>query len=139
MVELRTRKKETRGDGENHPDKLGLREICVQVGLPSPMGQEWVQFRWAITPIQVLPIQIRQVASLLSHIHLYPPYHSNVHPPSVFLVGNSTIVAEYKAKSSLSISPCHDQELILYTAYTEYSIHPRFSGFSSFSPLGVDP
>jgi len=30
---------------------------------------------------------------------------------------------EYNVKSSLSISPCHDHELTLSTAYTDYSIH----------------
>ena len=35
----------------------------------------------------------------------------------------STIITEHKVKSSLSISPCHDDELTLITASTEYSIH----------------
>ena len=42
---------------------------------------------------------------------------------SVVLVHNSTIIAEHKLKSSLSISPCHDHELTTTTAFTEYSIH----------------
>jgi len=44
-------------------------------------------------------------------------------PISHFLVYNSSIITEYKVKLSLSISPCHDHELTLSTAYTEYSIH----------------
>jgi len=51
-----------------------------------------------------------------------------------FLIHNSTIIAEHKVKSSLSISPCHDHELTPSTsipqvqqtpssAYTDYSIH----------------
>jgi len=44
-------------------------------------------------------------------------------PISLFLVHNSTIIAEHEVKSSLSISPCHDHELTTSTAYTEYSIH----------------
>jgi len=43
---------------------------------------------------------------------------------SFFLVHHSTIIAEHKAKSSLSISPCHDHELTLSTAYTEYKNSP---------------
>jgi len=46
---------------------------------------------------------------------------SSLIPP--FLVHNSTIIAEYNVKLFLSISPCHDHELTLSTAYTEYSIH----------------
>ena len=58
---------------------------------------------------------------------------------SLFLVHNSTIIAEHKVKSSLSISPWHDHELTPITAYTEYSIHPRLFVFPSFSWLRVDP
>jgi len=41
----------------------------------------------------------------------------------LFPVVNSTISWKHNVKSSLSISPCHDQELTLSTAYTKYSIH----------------
>jgi hypothetical protein len=41
---------------------------------------------------------------------------------AVFVIHNSTVIAERKVKLSLSISPCHDHELTLSTAYTEYSI-----------------
>jgi len=44
-------------------------------------------------------------------------------PISLFLVHNSTIIAEPKVKSSLSISLCHDHELTVSTAYAKYSIH----------------
>jgi len=48
---------------------------------------------------------------------------SSSSPIYLFLVHNSTIIAEHKVNSSLSISPCHDHELTLSTSYTEYSIH----------------
>jgi len=44
-------------------------------------------------------------------------------PISLFLIHNSTIIAEPKVKSSLSNSLSHDHELTVSTAYTEYSIH----------------
>jgi len=44
-------------------------------------------------------------------------------PISLFLIHISTIIAEHKVKSSLSISPWHDHESTPSTAYTEYSIH----------------
>jgi len=44
---------------------------------------------------------------------------------SLFLVHNSTIIAEQKVKSSLCILPCHDHEVTPNTAYTEYSSHWR--------------
>jgi hypothetical protein len=48
---------------------------------------------------------------------------SSSSPISLFLVLNSTIIAEHKVKSSLPIFLCHDHELTLSTVYTEYSIH----------------
>jgi hypothetical protein len=42
---------------------------------------------------------------------------------SHFLILSSTIIAEHKRNSSLSISLCHNYVLTLSTAYTEYSIH----------------
>jgi len=57
---------------------------------------------------------------------LYPLVSSTLFSPSspicLFVIHDSTIVAEPKVSSSLSISPCH-HELTLSTAYTEYSIH----------------
>ena len=50
-------------------------------------------------------------------------WFSSVSPISVIIVHNSTIIAEHKVKSSLSICPCHDHELTPSPAYIEYSIH----------------
>jgi len=100
-----------------------LREYRVRHNWRSLIRQVRVPIRRELTPIWCLPNPISQVVPLISHIRLYPPYHSHLHPPSLFLVHNSTIIAEYKVKSSLSISPWHDHELTPSTAYTEYSIH----------------
>jgi len=83
MVELSTRKREIRGDGGNHDEKVGLREFRVRVNCPSPIWQVRVPIRRVITPIQGLPNPIRQVVPLISHIRSYPPYHSQLHPPSL--------------------------------------------------------
>jgi len=42
---------------------------------------------------------------------------------TLFLVHNSTIIAEQKVKSSLCISPCHDHHLTPSTVYTTHNIH----------------
>jgi len=71
---------------------------------------------------------IRQVVLLMSHSRSYPPYRSHLHPPS--LTFSSTTLPssqEHKVKSSLSISPCHNRELTPSTAYTKYSISPRWT------------
>jgi len=99
-----------------------LREFCVRVNLWSPIWQVCVPIRCAITPIQGLPNPFRQVVPLISHIHSYPPQHTHLNPPSLCLIFNSTIIAEYNVKSSLSISLCHDHELTLSIAYTKYSV-----------------
>ena len=41
----------------------------------------------------------------------------------LFPIHNSSIIPEHKVELFLSISPWHDHELTLSTAYTEYSIH----------------
>jgi len=96
-----------------------LREFRAQVNLQSPIGQVQVLIQRVITPIWGLPNPIRNVVTLISHIRLYPPYHSHLHPNSLFLVHNSTIIAEHKVKSFLSMSPCHDHELTPSTASTQ--------------------
>jgi len=109
--------------GEIIMRKWDLREFCVRVNWPSPIQQVRDQTRRELTPIRGLPNTMRQFVHLISHIRSYPPYRSHLHPASLFLVHNSTIIAEHKVKSSLSISPWHDHELTPSTTYTGYSIH----------------
>jgi len=78
---------------------------------------------WVITPIWGHLYPIRQVVPLISHLRSYPPYHSYLHPQSLFLVHISTIIAEHNVMLSLPISPCHDHEVTLSPVYTEYNIH----------------
>jgi len=129
----------------NHHEKLGLGEHHVQFILLFPIWQVWLLIEWLIIQIQGLQNPTMQVIPPISHICSYPPYHSQPHPLSLFLIHSSPIIAEHKVNSSLSISPCHVPELTLSTnvylvqAYTEYkhtpskacteyySIHPRLS------------
>jgi len=97
-------------------------ENCVWANLPSPIWQGWVSIRRVIPPIQGLRNPIRQVVPRITHIHSYPPFCAHLHPPSLFLFHNSTIITEQKVKLSLSIAPCHDYELTMSAGYTEYSI-----------------
>jgi hypothetical protein len=93
----------------------------VQVNVPSFICYVWVPIRCTISPIQGFPNLIIQVLPLISHICLCSPHHSHIHPSSLFLVHNSTIIAEHIVRSSLSISLCHDHQLTLCTAHMEYS------------------
>jgi len=96
-----------------------IKEIRARVILPFPIRQVLHPIRRVRTPIRGLPNPIRQVVPLISHIRSYPPYCSHHHPASLLIVLNSTIIAEHKVKSTLSISPCHDHQLTPSTAYTE--------------------
>jgi len=58
-----------------------------------------------------------------SYLLVGSPLFSSSSPISLFLIHNSTIITEHIVKASLSISPSHDPELTLSTAYTEYCIH----------------
>jgi len=101
-----------------------LREFRVWVNWLSPIRQVVVLIRQVIKPIWGLLNLIWQVVLLISHSHLYPPYHFHVHPPSLsFLSTTPPSSQEHKVKLSLSISPCHHHELTLSAAYTECSIH----------------
>ena len=141
--------------GEIMMGNWDIREFRVRVNLPSVIWQVWVPIQWVLNLIWGHPNPIREVIPLKFHIRLYSPYCSYLPPPSLFLVNNSTIIAEHKVNSSLSISPCHHHNLTLSTvytkysthqlqhtpntAYTRYSIHPGLSVFPSISQLQVDP
>jgi len=101
-----------------------LREFRVRVNLPSPVGQVRVPIRQVITPILCLANPITQVVPLVSQVRSYPPYCSHLHPPSLsFPSTTQPSLQEPKVKSSLSISPCHHDELTPSAAYAECSIH----------------
>jgi len=100
-----------------------LREFRVRGILPSPIRQVRVPIRRVITPIRGLLNPIRQVVPLISQVHSYPPYSSHLHPPSLsFSSTTLPSLQEPKVKSSLSISPCHHDELTPSAAYAECSI-----------------
>jgi len=110
----------------------------------------WVNLQFLIWKIQVIIQQqstsipglltpIRHVIPLISHIHLNRWYHSHRHLSALLLVHKSTVIAEQKVKSFLSISPCYDHKLTQSTAYSGYRIHPRSSVFPSYSRLCIDP
>jgi hypothetical protein len=120
---LRTRKRQMRGYGGNQHEKRGLQRIsCAsQLTIPDMAGKsphlacDYTNMR-SLQPNQASP----------TRDFSYPPVSStsfsSSSPCSLFLVHNSTIIAEQKGKSSFSISSCHDVQLAPSIAYTEYSI-----------------
>jgi len=86
----------------------------------------------------ILVPTVSQMVNWLAHEILSSPSFSWWFPPSplisLFLMLNSTITKEHEVKSSLYISPSHNDELTPSTAYTEYSIIPR-STVSSSQPV----
>ena len=123
-MELRTRKREMRGYGGNHHEELGLQRIswASQSTIPDTAGT-------SSDPACNNTDTRSSQPNLPSHTpdYSYPlvssTSFSSSFPISLFLVHNSTIITEHKVKSSLPILPCHEHELALSRAYTEYSIH----------------
>jgi len=122
-----------RGDGGNHYDKLGLKRI-------SCASQFTIHNRAGTSPdpasnnTDTRSSQSNQASRTLDF--LYPLVSSTLFssssPISLFLVHNSTIIAELKVKSSRSISPCHDHEMTPSTAYTEYK-HTLSKAYTEYS------
>jgi len=106
-----------------------LRELCVQVNLPSQIRQVWVMIQTAIMTIRGLPNPARQVVPMISHIRSYPPHHCHLHPLSLSF--SSTIQPSSQntkfSHPSLSlhavIMSWHRVQHTPSTAYTKCSIH----------------
>jgi hypothetical protein len=124
MVQLMTRKRQMRGYRGNHHEEPGRRVIwCAsQFTIPNTAGM-------SLNPACRYTDMRPSPCNPASRTPDYPyplessPSFSSSSPISVFLIHNSTVIAEHKVKSSLTISPCHDHELAPSIAYTEYSIH----------------
>ena len=124
IVELWTRKRELGDEDENDVEDMnGYEKSGVR---PAWLGCEdlvWVIFDAGsgLIPavLGMVNLPIHEILWSLSFSWWFTPSPLL----SLFLVLNSTITYEHQVKSSLSISPCHDQELTPSTAYTEYSIY----------------
>jgi len=134
MVDLRTRKREMREDGGNHHEELGLKRISC-VSRFTILDRAGMSLDPACNYINTRSSQSNQASPTpdVSYPLGSSTSFSSSSPISLFLVHNSTIIAEQNVMSSLSVAPCHDYELTSSTAYTEYSIHPRLFVFPSFS------
>jgi len=124
MVDLRTRKREMRGDGGNHHENLGLMRIsCAsQFTIPDTAG---TSLDLACNYTDTRSSQPNQASRTpdFSYPLVSSTSFSSSSLISLFLIHISNIITEHKVKLSLSISLCHDHELTPSTAYTEYSIH----------------
>jgi len=134
-----------RRDGGDHDEKLVLKKIsCAsQFTILNTAGTNPNQVCNYTDTRSSKPNQASCTPDL-SYLLVSSTLFSVSSPFSLFLLHNSTIIAEHKVTSSLSISPCHDHELIPSTSihqvqhtpsteYTEYSLHPRLFVFPSFS------
>ena len=123
-----------RGEGTNHHEKLGLKRIlCAsQFTIPDMAGTSPDP---ACNHTNTRSSQSNQASRTpdFSYPVVSSTLFSSSSPISLFLVHNSTIIAEHKVKSSLSIPPCHNHELTPSTsihrvqAYTEYKHTPSTS------------
>jgi hypothetical protein len=124
MVELMTRKREMRGYGGNHHEKLWLkRNSCAsQLIIPATAG---TSPDLACNNSDTRSSQPNQASRTPDYTYPLVSFtlFSSWSPITVFLIHNSTIIVEHKVKSSLSISPYHDHELAPSTAYAKYNIY----------------
>jgi len=123
MVELRTRKREMRRDGTNHYEKLGLQRILYasQFTKPNTAGTSPDLVCHNTDTRSSQSNQARRTPHLISTRILHIVLISI--PISLIIIHNSTIIAERKVKSSLSISVWYNHELTQSTANTEFNIH----------------
>jgi len=119
--------------GKNIMRNWVLREFRVQVDWPSPIWQLWDPIRHVITPIRGLPNSIRHVIPLISHICLYLPHHSHLHPPSLSFSSTTQASSQNTKLSHPSLS-LHAMIMSWHwsTAYTEYRIC-RVQHFTKYS------
>jgi len=141
MVELRTRKREMGGYGGNHHEKLGLNRMsCAsQFTILDTAGTSPDPACNYTNTRSSQPNQARRTPDL-SYPLVSSTSFSSSSPLTLFLVHNSTIIAEHHVKSSLSISPCHDHELTPSTAYTKYSIHRvQHTASTAYTEYSIHP
>jgi hypothetical protein len=141
--------------GEIIMRKWDLREIRVGVNLPYPIVQVWVLNGCVNTPIWGHPNPIRQVVPLITHLWSHPPYHSDLHPPSLPFSSTTPLSSQNTKLSHPFLShlimifswhrvlhkpsTAYTEYSSPSTAHTEYSIHPWLLVFPSFSWLWDDP
>jgi hypothetical protein len=124
MVEFRTRKGVITGFDGNHHEKPELIRISCgcRLTIPDTAGTSpdpecnYTDMRFS------QPNQVSRTQDFSYPLVFSISFSSSSHI-SLFLVHNSTIIAEHNVKSSLSTSPCHDHELTPSNAYTEHCIH----------------
>jgi len=145
MVELRTRNRQMRGDGTNHHEKLEHKQMwCAsRFTIPNTAGTSPDPACNNTNMRSSYPNQVSCTHDF-SYPHISSSSFSSSSPISLCLIHNSTIITEQKVRSSLSISPCHDHELMLSTSIhrvqyppttpsTDYRIHRKVFSFYSFS------
>ena len=124
---------DTTGHETNHHEKLGLTGIsCAsQFAIPDTAGTSPDAACHNTDTRSSQPDQASRTPDV-SYPLVSSTSFSSSSPISLVLIHISTIIAEHKVKSSLSISPWLDHELTPSIAYTEYSTQRLFV-FPSFS------
>jgi len=106
--------------GGNHHEELGLRRISCpsQFTIPDTPGTS-SEPAHNYTDTRSSQPNHSCCAPDFSNLVVFSRSFSSPSPISLFLILNSTIIAEHNVKSSLSMSPCQSHELTPSTAYTK--------------------
>jgi len=128
MVVLRTTKRELRWYRGKHHVKLRLQKMpsARNFAIPNTAGTSPDLLCNFNDTRSSEPQQATSESDVL-HPLVTSTLYSSSSPISLFLVHNSTLIAEHKVKLSLLISLCHNHGLTPCresTTYTEYFTHP---------------
>jgi hypothetical protein len=129
MVELRTRKRQMRGDGGNHHETLVFERIWGGYQSTITVRAGTVPIMWVISLIRCLPNPIRQVIPMISIIRLYPSHLAHLRHPSHTFTSTTLLSLRKTTREHPSLSldgviiSWHSVQHTPSTVYTEYSLH----------------
>jgi len=121
---LRTRKREMKGDGGNHHDKLELQRVAFasQCSISDTAGMSPDPAGNSTNSRSSHPNQASRYSNF-SYPLIFSSSLSSSSSIPLSLIHNSTIIAEHEVQSSLSFSPCHNYKFTPSIAYAKHSIH----------------
>jgi len=138
MVELRTRKREIRGDGGNDDKKQTLDKIArtSQFNIANTSDRRLDQECNTLDRRSSRPNGASCTPGF-SYPYVFSASFTSSSTISLIPIYNWTTIVEYKVMSSLSISQCQDCQLTLSTAYSEYHIlrvpHTLSTAYTEYS------
>jgi len=124
MVELRTRIREMWEHGGNHQEKLEIHRISFATQFTICDSSD-IRHNPKCNNTDTKLSQFNQASCTpdFSYSLVFSISFSSLSAIALFLIHSCTIITEHEVISSLSIFPCHDEELTVSAAFSKCSIH----------------